>query len=66
MPHDAAARNAFLRDQGVKVVVSPEPLPTDLALGAAGHALGRWRRSSIAPACTPSSHFGDLTQPLPG
>lgn len=30
--HDTAARNAFLRDQGVKVVVSPEPLPTDLAL----------------------------------
>jgi site-specific DNA recombinase len=30
--HDTTARNAFLRDQGVKVVVSPEPLPTDLAL----------------------------------
>lgn len=30
--HDTAARNAFLRDQGVKVVVSPEPFPADLAL----------------------------------
>jgi site-specific DNA recombinase len=30
--HDTAARNAFLRDQGVKVVISPEPLPSDLAL----------------------------------
>ncbi|MCW2907569.1 MAG: putative integrase [Actinomycetia bacterium] len=30
--HDTAARNAFLRDQGVKLIVSPDPLPTDLAL----------------------------------
>jgi hypothetical protein len=30
--HDTAARNAFLRDQGVKVVVSPDPLPSDLFL----------------------------------
>ena len=30
--HDAAARNAFLRDQGVKVVISPAPPPADLAL----------------------------------
>jgi DNA invertase Pin-like site-specific DNA recombinase len=31
--HDTTARNAFLRDQGVKVVISPDPLPSDLALG---------------------------------
>jgi DNA invertase Pin-like site-specific DNA recombinase len=31
--HDTAARNAFLRDQGVKVVVGPDPLPEDLVLG---------------------------------
>jgi DNA invertase Pin-like site-specific DNA recombinase len=30
--HDAAARNAFLRDQGVKVVLGPDPLPEDLVL----------------------------------
>ena len=30
--HDQTARNAFLREQGVKVVVSPDPLPEDLAL----------------------------------
>lgn len=30
--HGTAARNAFLRDQGVKVVVSPDPLPQDLVL----------------------------------
>jgi site-specific DNA recombinase len=30
--NDQTARNAFMRDQGVKVVVSPEPLPEDLAL----------------------------------
>lgn len=30
--NDQTARNAFLRDQGVKVVVSPDPLPSDLAL----------------------------------
>jgi len=30
--HDQTARNAFLRDQGVKVVASPDPLPEDLAL----------------------------------
>jgi site-specific DNA recombinase len=30
--HDTAARNAFLRDQGVKAIVSPDPLPEDLAL----------------------------------
>lgn len=27
--HDQAARNALLREQGVKVVVSPDPLPVD-------------------------------------
>jgi site-specific DNA recombinase len=30
--HDTAARNAFLRDQGVKVVVGRDPLPEDLVL----------------------------------
>jgi DNA invertase Pin-like site-specific DNA recombinase len=30
--NDQTARNAFMRDQGVKVVVSPDPLPEDLAL----------------------------------
>jgi site-specific DNA recombinase len=30
--NDQAARNAFLRDQGVKIVVSPDPLPEDLVL----------------------------------
>jgi hypothetical protein len=30
--HDQTARNAFLREQGVKVVVSPDPLPEDLVL----------------------------------
>ena len=30
--HDTAARNGFLRDQGVKVVVSLDPLPAELAL----------------------------------
>lgn len=30
--HGTAERNAFLREQGVKVVVSPDPLPEDLAL----------------------------------
>jgi site-specific DNA recombinase len=30
--HADAARNAFLREQGVKVIVSPEPLPEGLAL----------------------------------
>jgi hypothetical protein len=30
--NDTAARNAFLRDQGVKVVISPDPLPEDIAL----------------------------------
>lgn len=31
--HDTDARNGFLRAQGVKVVVSPNPLPEDLVLG---------------------------------
>ena len=30
--HDTAERNAFLRDQGVKLVVSPDPLPEDMVL----------------------------------
>lgn len=30
--HDQTARNSFLRDQGVKIVVSPDPLPEDLVL----------------------------------
>lgn len=30
--HDTAARNTFLRNQGVKVIVSPDRLPEDLAL----------------------------------
>jgi site-specific DNA recombinase len=30
--HDQTARNAFLRDQRIKIVVSPDPLPEDLVL----------------------------------
>jgi site-specific DNA recombinase len=30
--HDSPARNEFLRQQGVKIVVSPDPLPEDLVL----------------------------------
>lgn len=30
--HDTTARNTFLRDQGVKVIVSPDPLPPELGL----------------------------------
>jgi hypothetical protein len=31
--NDAPTRNAFLRDQGVRAAVSPNPLPSDLFLG---------------------------------
>jgi site-specific DNA recombinase len=30
--HDTAARNAFLRDQGVRMAVSPDPPPEDISL----------------------------------
>jgi hypothetical protein len=60
--HDTAARNAFLRDQGVKVVVSPEPLPTDLALSRADMI---W---SVALIERPGMHailyMGDLAELL--
>ncbi|MGI8450645.1 MAG: recombinase family protein [Streptosporangiaceae bacterium] len=60
--HDTAARNAFLRDQGVKVVVSPEPFPTDLALSRPDVI---W---SVAVIERPGMHvllyMGDLTELL--
>jgi len=60
--HDTAARNAFLRDQGVKVVISPEPLPTDMALARPDML---W---SVAVIERPGLHailsMGDLTEPL--
>lgn len=60
--HDAAAHNAFLRDQGVKVVVSSDPLPTDLALSPPDMV---W---SVAVIERPGMHailyMGDLTEPL--
>jgi site-specific DNA recombinase len=60
--HDTAARNAFLRDQGVKVVVSPEPLPTDLALSRPDMI---WSMAVIGrPGMHAILYMGDLAELL--
>jgi site-specific DNA recombinase len=60
--HDDAARNGFLRDQGVKVVISPDPLPEDLLLARPDKffevtAIDR-------PGMHAILHLGDLTELL--
>jgi site-specific DNA recombinase len=60
--HDTAARNAFLRDQGVKVVVSPKPLPSDLALSQPDMI---WSVSLIErPGMHAILYMGDLAELL--
>jgi hypothetical protein len=60
--HGTAERNAFLREQGVKVVVSPDPLPDDLVLARPDMI---W---SVAIIDRPGMHailyMGDLTELL--
>jgi site-specific DNA recombinase len=60
--HDTAARNAFLRDQGVRVVVSPDPLPTDLALARPDRI---WSVAAIErPGMHAILYMGDLAELL--
>lgn len=60
--HDTTARNAFLRDQGVRMVISPDPLPEGLALARPD------RIFSVAAIERPGMHailhLGDLTELL--
>jgi site-specific DNA recombinase len=60
--HDTAARNGFLRDQGVRMAVSPDPLPEDIAL-ARPHRI--FSAAVIErPGMYAILHLGDLTELL--
>jgi hypothetical protein len=60
--HDTAARNAFLREQGVKVVISSDPLPEDLLLARPDMI---WSVSAIErPGMHAILYMGDLGELL--
>jgi hypothetical protein len=60
--HGDAARNAFLREQGVKVVISPDPLPGDLVLSRPDRI---WSVAAIErPGMHAILYMGDLGELL--
>jgi site-specific DNA recombinase len=60
--HDTAARNAFLRDQGVKVVIGPDPLPEGLLLARPDRF---WSLAAIErPGLYAILYMGDLAELL--